>query len=97
MNVLYVSVQMFGLEKHMKAIGHQSYADFSLMAARQTMAVSHPMRIQSKMIYVSLIPGDVLHVSVQMSSPEKHMKAMAISPTVMNVMPSPRSGLGTSV
>ncbi len=29
--------------------------------------------------------------------PEKHIIAMAMSPTVMNVMPSPCRGLGTSV
>ena len=33
---------------------------------------------------------------VYMFKPEKHMKAMAISPTVMNVMPNPRRGAGTS-
>ncbi len=32
-----------------------------------------------------------------MLSPLKHMKASAISPTVMNVMPSPCKGFGTSV
>ena len=32
-----------------------------------------------------------------MFKPEKHMKASAIRPTVMNVMPSPFSGSGTSV
>src|SRR5574344_370910 len=32
-----------------------------------------------------------------MLSPEKHMNAMAIKPTVMKVMPSPCSGFGTMV
>ena len=32
-----------------------------------------------------------------MFSPEKHINAIAIRPTVMNVIPNPRRGLGTSV
>ena len=32
-----------------------------------------------------------------MLSPEKHIMAMAISPTVINVMPSPLRGSGTSL
>ena len=32
-----------------------------------------------------------------MLSPEKHIMAMAMSPTVMKVMPKPLSGSGTSL